>query len=479
VKIMRSVGRVARFAIPAAFALIVVACGDDDDNGNTPTPTTASYSDVQSLLVADCAGCHDAGSGRVFLTTMDSAALLNSGVISPSAPSSSLLIRKPTGATPHGGGIIASFTTEDQAVAEEWIALNPTPAANDVEAIKIGAGTSIPVPTVDGFFDEVWASAPAMSYVIGGGWSDATTVQLQAAYDDTYLYMLVSWSDDVYSDRRQPWAKQADGSWRVLAAKSPAPTSGTNWAAYISAGPFDEEDPTRFAYEDKLALIWNTYGASTVAGFDESGCAMLCHDPASAEGPGTSYNTDQAQAAKKFTNAAGEIADMWHWKMVRNNQHKKADDQYVGYWARGATGASGGGRFNDAGTAGYGENPALNGKPTYRGPSIAVPPYYIFDNQKVALTDDELLALPTGAEIANMITAGPTGGRADVDAAGLHNNSSNRWSLEIRRRLVTGEDKDVQFNDLTRSYSFGVAVFDNAQIEHSYTSSVARLKFRP
>jgi hypothetical protein len=477
---MRTVRLLTHLVIPAALAALVGGCSDDDDGGGgTPPPATASYSEVQSLLIADCAGCHDAGSGRIYLTTMDSAALLNSGLIAPSDPSSSLLISKPSGTTPHGGGTIASFSAEDQSFTEEWIALNPAPASNDLEAIRIGAGTSIPVPVIDGFFDEVWASAPARSYVIGGGWSDATTVQLQAAYDDTYMYMLVSWTDDQYSDRRQPWVKQADGSWRALPAKSPAPTSGTNWAAYIAAAPFNAEDPTRFAYEDKLAVIWNTYGASTVAGFEESGCAMLCHDPASAEGPGTTYNTDQAQAAKKFTNVAGEIADMWHWKMVRNNQHKKADDQYVGYWARGAAGAGNGGRLNDAGTAGYAENPALNGKPTYRGPSIAVPPYYIFDNQKVALTDAELLALPTGAEIANMITAGPTGGRADVDAAGIHNNSSNRWILEIRRRLVTGEDKDVQFNDLTRSYSFGVAVFDNAQIEHSYMSSVARLKFRP
>ncbi|MGQ0703467.1 MAG: ethylbenzene dehydrogenase-related protein [Gemmatimonadales bacterium] len=64
-----------------------------------------------------------------------------------------------------------------------------------------------------------------------------------------------------------------------------------------------------------------------------------------------------------------------------------------------------------------------------------------------------------------------------MDAKGLWNSGS--WVLEIRRRLVTGDPTDVQFDDLTRQYAFGVAVFDNAQIEHRYTPMVARLAFKP
>jgi hypothetical protein len=162
---------------------------------------------------------------------------------------------------------------------------------------------------------------------------------------------------------------------------------------------------------------------------------------------------------------------------VRNNQHAKADDQYVRYWIPGATGAADGGRASDAGAAGYGNNPALNGRPQYRGISSSVPPYYIFDNQKVSLTDGELSALPLGAAIANMITSGPTLGRGDIDAKGLWN--SGAWVLEIRRKLLTTDLTDVQFDDLNRKYAFGVAVFDNAQIEHRYSSLVTKLAFKP
>ncbi len=89
----------------------------------------------------------------------------------------------------------------------------------------------------------------------------------------------------------------------------------------------------------------------------------------------------------------------------------------------------------------------------------------------------ELDALPVGSMLPNMITAGPAGARADVDAHGVYNPANNTWTVEIRRRLVTGDTHDVQFDDLTREYAFGVAVFDNAQIEHSWSGQVYKLQF--
>jgi hypothetical protein len=78
-----------------------------------------------------------------------------------------------------------------------------------------------------------------------------------------------------------------------------------------------------------------------------------------------------------------------------------------------------------------------------------------------------------------MITSGPTEGRGDVDGVGIHNPVTRTWVMEIRRRLVTTDVTDVQFDDLNRQYSFGVSVFDNSQIEHSYMSTVGKLVFRP
>ena len=463
---------------PQAFAgaflmsIALAACGSD---GNTAPTGGQTFAAVQATLNADCSTCHASTSGRIFRTDLDSAQLTNSGFINPSDPAQSALLLKPTNVTPHGGGVVASFTAGDRAAIAEWIAAQPASTGAFLNATKLPAGASPPV--VDGFFDSAWTLATPTTYMIGGGWADATSVRVTALYDSTYLYMRVSWVDDANSDRRQPWVKQANGSWLVLPAKAPLPTVGNSWAQYMG-GHFNEEDPARFAYEDKLAIMWNTYGASTVAGFETGGCAVTCHDPTNSEGPGTTYNyTDQSQAAKKFTNAPGEIADMWHWKLVRNNQHYRMDDQAVRYWVRGVTGSADGGRGSDAGTAGYASNPATNGAPTYRGPTANVPPYYFLATEQVALTPTELSGFPVGKEIANMITSGPTGVRAQVQAYGRYNTGG--WVIEIRRNLLTGDVDDVQFDDLTRTYTFGVAVFDNAQIEHSYMSLPGKLVFKP
>ena len=460
----------SRSWLGALAVALIAAC----DSSTAPQEGT-SFEVIHSIFQEACSGCHGAGSGRMFLTTMDSAQLVSSGLVDPSNPAQSLLNLKPMNLVAHGGGLVAAYTTAHQAKVNEWIAGLPAVAPNLVEAMKVGAGTNFAAPVIDGFFDAAWGAITAVPLRITGGWGEAEFVNVKAAYDGTYLYMLISWRDDKASVRRQPWLKQADGSWKVMDAKLPAPTDGMSWATYMGNG-IDEEDPARFNYEDKLALIWNTYGPSTVAGFEESGCAVLCHDPSQGNRPGSTYFSSQGwNASKKYTNAPSEIADMWHWKLVRNNQHYKADDQYVGYWVPGPTGAADGGRHGDTGGAGYGNNGTT--LPLYRGPSTTVPPYYIYDNQKVLLTTNELSAMAPGSEIANMITMGPSGFRADVDARGLYNTEG--WTLELRRKLLTGDPNDVQFDDLTRKYAFGVAVFDNAQIEHRYMPQVTKLVFKP
>jgi Ethylbenzene dehydrogenase len=474
-----------RAAAMMAATAAIAAC---DDNNPSQPPGEVTYADVQATLTADCGGCHGTGSGRIFTTTFDSAQLQQSGLVDPTNPGQSLVILKPTGVAPHGGGVILPFSAADQDLVNSWIALLPPTTSHILTAIEVGGATGLTPPVIDGLADPVWNQAPSTSYPIAGGWADAEAVTMRAAYDASYVYLQLTWSDDAASDRRMPWVKQADGSWLVVPAKTPLPAPGTSWEQYKGGGweQFQpvllEEDRTHFNYEDKLAIMWNTYGPSTVAGFETSGCSVTCHDPSPAHhgNPGTTYNyVDENQAAKKYTNTQSEIADLWHWKMVRMNQHAKMDDQYVAYWVPGSGGEEDAGRHGDAGTPGYATNPATNGHPTYRGPSLDVPPYYIFDNQKVALTDDEAAALPSGTEIANMLTSGPTGGRADIDAVGAYDAANKSWSLEIRRQLVTADVTDVEFDDLSREYAFGVAIFDNAQIEHSYLPTVGKLVFQP
>jgi hypothetical protein len=102
--------------------------------------------------------------------------------------------------------------------------------------------------------------------------------------------------------------------------------------------------------------------------------------------------------------------------------------------------------------------------------------YYVVPSKKVPFVDTfkEGDIIP-GIEIAPLV-----GGRADILASNHYENGM--WTLEVMRSLKTeGENvdtQDVQFTDKGKSYPFGIAVFDNSQINHLYHESAFDLKFK-
>lgn len=467
--------------LATAILLFATACTVDKDaiagpGGNSDDPT---FANVSAALGASCGSCHATGSGRTFTLALDSSGMLGSGLVNPAAPGTSAILVKPRSAS-HGGGIVPTWSTRDSALVAAWIGLLP-----NVSATTLAAYHTEFVPAIDGVGEAIWLQAQPLTMSIGGGWAAATSVTARAMYDEGYLYLYLRWYDNQASFRRQPWVKAADGTWSVSAAK-PTPVNGEDWQDYMAryGGAGFDREAAQFKYEDKLALMWNTYGASTVPGFETLGCAVTCHDPTNGYNPGTTYNgVRQDSAAKKYLTTNGQILDMWHWKLVRHNMNAIVDDQYVRYWVPvNDASAANGGRASDAGNQGYGSNPALNGHPRYKSsvggyaPAIWSWP----STENVEISDAEAAALPIGSEVGNMITVPVTGSRADVMGVAVYNPVAKVWTMEIRRRLVTSDaTNDVQFSDLTRAYKFGVAVFDNAQIEHSYSGVPFSLTFRP
>ncbi len=471
----------ARILPSAALVLVLAglaACSDTSDAVTSPDPASAAtFTNVSAALTAACSGCHGGASGRIFLATADSASLVGSGFISPKTPEQSPILVKPRSVA-HGGGVVTALSSADSGRIAQWISKQP-----DV-GVTVVVARSTPSPmTVDGV-DGDWLFVQPIVVGVGGGWAAATSVQIRAVYDTGYIYMIFRWADRGASRRRQPWVKQSDGSWAVAAAK-PAPIDGVeDWGKYMArngGASFNNEAP-QFMYEDKLAVAWNTYGATTSAGFEKDGCAALCHDPAKNGSPGTTYNYSRNDlAAKKYTNSAAEIVDLWHWKSVRQNVQGKMDDQYVKYWVPvNDASAANGGRASDAGAGGYVENPAFNGRPTFKSLMYGlVPPFYaIATTDTVRIADSELLSLSAGSQVANMITSALSGQRADIDGKGVYNANLGYWTYELKRKLKTGDDKDVQFDDLTRAYRFGIAIFDNAQIEHSISGTPLKMIFK-
>jgi hypothetical protein len=84
-------------------------------------------------------------------------------------------------------------------------------------------------------------------------------------------------------------------------------------------------------------------------------------------------------------------------------------------------------------------------------------------------------------DVAPGITISPMqGGRADILARNHYENGV--WTMEVMRSLKTEgenvETQDVQFVDMTKSFPFGIAVFDNSQINHLYHTESLEMKFK-
>ncbi|MCX9009589.1 MAG: ethylbenzene dehydrogenase-related protein [Candidatus Methanoperedens sp.] len=319
-----------------------------------------------------------------------------------------------------------------------------------VLAISAGSAatlTSVKVdvaPVIDGMPEAVWDEATATTINVAGGANTGShTVTLKSIYTDDSVYFLATWNDPTQSLRREPWIKQPNGTWVQL--KDPDDKGGDN----------------NKYYEDKFAQIWNINTPS----FENSGCLALCH----AGEAGKPYGN-------KYTPNPGETADLWHMKIVRTNPTGYIDDQYVDSTRYNMTSAPDAGRKSDPGLVPYYNNGinASTRMPNFTSadqPAQVSKIYWIFDDQKLPFND----TYKASDEIAGIIVRPPAGDRADIKGKAVYQDG--KWTMEYGRKLTTGSQYDVQFSDLKKEYAFGIAVFDNAQVRHSYESGASKLVF--
>lgn len=318
-----------------------------------------------------------------------------------------------------------------------WISLGIVGAAGTLTSVKVTTA-----PVIDGTPESIWDKATAMTLDVAGGANEgAHTVTLKSVYTDDSVYFLAQWDDATESLQRLPWQKQADGKWKQLVT------------------PNVKEGGENTYYEDKFAQIWNI----NIPAFESSGCFVTCH---------AGQNPDEKDFGNKYTDNPGEMGDIWHMKIVRTNPTGYVDDQYLDSTRYNKTSAVDAGRHSDPGVSPYSNNinTAQIG-PNYTSADQPAPPYWILDDQKLTFTD----IYKTGDEIAAIIVKPPTGDRADIIGKAVYKDG--KWMLEFGRKLVTGSQVDVQFSDMKKGYSFGTAIFDNAQTRHSYETGVSKLVF--
>ena len=362
-------------------------------------------------------------------------------------------------------------------------------------------------PAVDGLIDGSWQAAQKLTTTVTvadpgndyfkGYVGNIYTVTMRSMYDDNKIYFLAEWNDANKSLNRDPWYfDPATKTWKQESRKPTFDASGTK---------------TRDAfYEDKFALLWNI--DNSVATFNTTGCYASCHtslDPV----------THGGATARHFTGSAAEFLDMWHWKSVRTGMPfpiGKVDDQFQNNTE---FDLADGGRHSDPKTSGgYSDNvqtlPVTGGAP---GQTATVPKYIIPNrtNYYWILKDEQTSGtakLITNVDINGVLSynngegtidpnndpayqrSGATtgnkcipsvcdiglivGDRGDIDAVGFYTGSG--WILEFSRPLKTASGNaghtDVQF-DVTSSYVFGIAVFDNSAIAHAINPKLT-LKFK-
>ncbi len=312
--------------------------------------------------------------------------------------------------------------------------------SNVLTAVKVKTA-----PKLDGKVDDVWKQAQPLTVKVIDGANlpgGETDVSLRAVYSGEMVYFLAQYKEPTQSFRRAPWQKQADGTWTKM--KDPKDKGGDN----------------NVYYEDKFGWAWNI----SALAFEKQGCAYACH---TGEGSKPYGN--------KYTEKPGERFDLWHMKSVRTGSQGQADDGYVDD-TRFDQKNPNAGRKNDPKTGGgYEDNQTEDKKlPKFaRKGNKAAPPYWITDAEKEPFDDSKYKPKD---EVPGIVVAPFAGDRGDV-AVGMQWRDGT-WTLEFARKLVTGSEFDVQFKDMKKTYAFGVAVFDNAQVRHAYDADVHFLKFQ-
>ncbi|WP_211217143.1 ethylbenzene dehydrogenase-related protein [Psychromonas hadalis] len=184
--------------------------------------------------------------------------------------------------------------------------------------------------------------------------------------------------------------------------------------------------------------------------------------------------TKSKSPARKYTKP-GQTIDMWHWKGVRTNANRQIDDQYIDSNTDPKKN-KGWGRKGDHKTGGGYVNNVENKQPKFVSASLTNDSAVIFDSEKQPFTTD----YNKTTRIPGIITQPFTGSRGDIATVGVW--KERVWTLEIKRKLVTtgkyAQIQDVQFDDMGKTYPFGIAVFDNSQINHIYHRGVLNLTFK-
>lgn len=288
------------------------------------------------------------------------------------------------------------------------------------------------VPKVDrapaGGTDSLWKDkARSMTFTnVGaakfeGGEVDVT---MQGLRTDTEIFLKFVWNDAEPS--------MVKGTWEF---------DGESWSALPGN-------------EDRLAVLWQI---DRIDNFATKGCTVACH-------------SDAAETGDWYFAADSGKGDIWHWKSYRTDPLNFADDGFL----TAGTDESASGHHKDEGGGGdtRNRNEAEDG-PSHM-PNLDMEqtlPGFLLTNEAIEI--DVSLGWAPGTQIPQRMLSQPSGDRGHITADATYANG--QWTLILSRQLNTGSADDLEL-EAGRTYTIGVAVFNDSGDEDSYNSDPIQIK---
>lgn len=323
-------------------------------------------------------------------------------------------------------------------------------------------------PVLDGDLSDIaWSSAKSAKVMTtqGGdfGGSHQTEVEVQAVHDGEFAYFSFTWSDPTRSLKHMPLVK-TDGQWRVLTSNE------------------DSTDEGRY-YEDKFAVLMARGGIPLIGAAIHLSKAPLDGKPAGTTGRGLHFTTD------------GSVADVWQWRASHvgpdgyiENDHfgpakeiepedREGKRRYAGGFASDDDVIPH--RANliqiddkDNGTAlpvrlpkNYQKMADAMGRITERSDisESETARWWMTISESVPYSKQADKSIPDNTIIPGVISEDKIApNRSSV--RGSARWAAGRWTLEIARRLYTGNEYDVPIKSGALLW---VAAFDHADKRHT------------
>lgn len=276
--------------------------------------------------------------------------------------------------------------------------------------VVAGQVTADRAPAIDGRVDAVWESASPARFTLSEGSQGTVEVTLRALRTQTHLYLLVVWPDRTESLNR--FLELGAGGWKPVRGR-----------------------------EDRLNIAWEI--GRSVKEFASKGCSVLCH---------------KTEGVMR-TNGPAERIDLWYWMAQRTNPVGVADDWVMSHEPSVVEGqktarrpdALEGGPFEPNWDEGA-RRPRLRFRPAAKpGPFLRLTD---------AVETAGARGFKPGDRLPREVLRPPTGPRAGIDARGVWERG--RWTVEIKRALVTPDSDDVHFTG-AGPFDFAVSIHDDAE----------------